>query len=65
MNPGPEALAIEGERLVFVGDDEDVERYIAPETEVIDLKLAHTFDIPVSGISETRVLRKVFEGRTV
>ena len=35
--PWVQALAIEGERLVFVGDDEGVEKYIGPETEVIDL----------------------------
>ncbi len=35
--PWAQALAIEGERLVFVGDDEGVEKYIGPETEVIDL----------------------------
>lgn len=35
--PWAQALTIEGERLVFVGDDEGVEKYIGPETEVIDL----------------------------
>lgn len=35
--PWAQALAIERERLVFVGDDEGVEKYIGPETEVIDL----------------------------
>ncbi len=35
--PWAQALAIEGERLVFVGDDKGVEKYIGPETEVIDL----------------------------
>ncbi len=35
--PWAEALAVKGERLVFVGDDKGVEKYIGPETEVIDL----------------------------
>ena len=35
--PWAQALAVEGERLVFVGGDESVEKYIGPGTEVIDL----------------------------
>ena len=35
--PWAQALAVDGERLVFVGDDEGVEKYIGPETEVVDL----------------------------
>ena len=35
--PWAQALAVEGERLVFVGDGQGVEKYIGPETEVIDL----------------------------
>ena len=37
LRPWAQALAVEGERLVFVGDDQGVEKYIGPETEVIEL----------------------------
>lgn len=35
--PWAQALAVDGGRLVFVGDDQGVEQYIDPDTEVIDL----------------------------
>ncbi len=35
--PWAQALAVEGDRLVFVGDDEDAEKYIGPDTDVVDL----------------------------
>ena len=36
--PWAQALAVEGDRLVFVGDDEDAGKYIGPATQVIDLE---------------------------
>ncbi len=35
--PWAQALAVSGQRLVFVGDEQGVEQYIGPGTEVIDL----------------------------
>lgn len=36
--PRAEAMAVQGERIVWVGDDRDAERYIGPTTTVIDAK---------------------------
>lgn len=35
--PKVEALAIKGERITFAGSDEEVRKYVAAETRVIDL----------------------------
>jgi len=35
--PGAEAIVVTGKDIVFVGSDEDVEAYIGPQTEVVDL----------------------------
>jgi len=37
-NPVAEALAARGQRIVAVGDEEDVRAYIGPDTEVLDLQ---------------------------
>ncbi len=36
--PWAEALAVKGTRLIYVGNDEDVEKYISETTRVIDLQ---------------------------
>ncbi len=36
--PGAEAIAVVGDRILFVGTDEEAETYRGPDTEVIDLE---------------------------
>ncbi len=69
-----EAVAVHGNDIVFVRNNNQASQYIGPSTEVIDLagKMAdlvvldrNLFESPVSEIAETNVLMTLFEGRWV
>ncbi len=37
-NPRAQAIATQGERIIYVGSDNNVSNYISKDTQVIDLK---------------------------
>jgi predicted amidohydrolase YtcJ len=58
------AVAISDGQVVCVGDDAGARAYVGKRADLVVLD-RNLFDIPASGISDTRIVMTIFDGRTV